>query len=607
MTAPVAPTIDAKDTNNVDISNMGETRAQREDHAIRYDQQWLTSTLRPFLVAVLAGCLVIALIAFLRHAAPWLPIAYSGVMVAIGIGAALIGSISTTWLAQPDQRMKRSSGYRVAEFALLLGSARLATWLTVGNWPTADQFFTRPLDTLLDGYFIMSSFIVALSWILATSMTSDMLRMALQPDEIEAAKLRASREIDDMAPPNYTDRRAVLGGLVARWLVGGVILVMLTAAVRFGPAENGFFALTQQNIDPIVISAVVVYFLTGLILISQGQLAVLRARWTLEKVPSTANVLRNWPLYTFLVIVAIGFVAGLLPFGGTFWIAQVLYAIIWFAYSALLTIFQIVLGLFMVLLSFFTGEETEPIQAQPPEFAPPRFEAMPEPASQVPPWLGGSIFWLFTALLLGYAAYIYFSGKGANFQWLARFWQMLRERWAELFGQYQAWQLNSVRRKVADGDGEGSALGGGLFSWLRLRNLDPDQQVRYFYLSTLHRAERIGVPRRASETPSQYAPRLMQEVALRRMKQEAIDAENAADSPHDGEHTADQHTVAADEIAARPADTDDLEDEQTMQELTDAFLHVRYAGQRAPPEQIPYLKQMWEKVKKRLRRKVKRA
>ena len=55
-------------------------------------------------------------------------------------------------------------------------------------------------------------------------MTSDMLRMALQPDEIEAAKLRASRDIDDMTPPNYTNRRAVLSGLVARWLVGGVIL-----------------------------------------------------------------------------------------------------------------------------------------------------------------------------------------------------------------------------------------------------------------------------------------------------------------------------------------------------------------------------------------------
>ena len=54
--------------------------------------------------------------------------------------------------------MKRSTGYRLAEFSLLLGIARFATWLTVGNWPTANQFFTRPLDTLLDGYFIMSSF-----------------------------------------------------------------------------------------------------------------------------------------------------------------------------------------------------------------------------------------------------------------------------------------------------------------------------------------------------------------------------------------------------------------------------------------------------------------
>ena len=146
------------------------------------------------------------------------------------------------------------------------------------------------------------------------------------------------------------------------------------------------------------------------------------------------------------------------------------------------------------------------------------------------------------------------------------------------------------------------------FRGLRLRNLDPDQQVRYFYLSTLHRAERIGVPRRASETPSQYAPRLMREVTQQRIKQEAIDAENAANSQHDdGAHTADQHPIVADEIAACQADRGDLEDEQTMQVLTNAFLHVRYAGQSAPSEQIPYLKQMWEKVKQRLRRKVEQS
>ena len=124
--------------------------------------------------------------------------------------------------------------------------------------------------------------------------------------------------------------------------------------------------------------------------------------------------LRNWPLYTFLLIVVIGFVASLLPFGGTFWMAQVLYAIIWFIYSALLTIFQIVIGLFMLLtLFFYGGREPSRYRRSHQNSCPPRLEALPEVASQVPPWLGGSIFWLFTALLLGYAAYIYFSGKGA--------------------------------------------------------------------------------------------------------------------------------------------------------------------------------------------------
>ena len=75
------------------------------------------------------------------------------------------------------------------------------------------------------------------------------------------------------------------------------MLVLLAAGSRFDLPAAGFFGVMRQNIDPTVIGAIVVYFLSGLVLISQGQLALLRARWTLQKTPSAPNVLRNWPFY----------------------------------------------------------------------------------------------------------------------------------------------------------------------------------------------------------------------------------------------------------------------------------------------------------------------
>lgn len=158
----------------------------------------------------------------------------------------------------------------------------------------------------MDGAFILGAFIVSLSWVLATTLTSDLLRMGLQSDEIYAVELRNSgtrNSAGDHTPPNYTDRRGILNCFISRWVAGGVFLVLLAGGTRLGQAENGFFALTQQNIAPAVITANVIYFLAGLILLSIGQLAVLRSRWTLERVPSAPNVLRNWLLYTLFLLI----------------------------------------------------------------------------------------------------------------------------------------------------------------------------------------------------------------------------------------------------------------------------------------------------------------
>jgi hypothetical protein len=398
---------------------------------------------------------------------------------------------------------------------------------------------------------------VILAWIMSSAMAEDLLALALQPDDLYVVRSFANR-YQDSARPVYTDRAAILRRFVGRWVMGGILLVILAAGSRFDLPRGGFFGVMRQNIDATVVAAIIVYFLAGLVLISQGQLAMLRARWTLQRVPSAESILQNWPLYATVLLVAVAVIAALLPLGGTFYLAQILGAIITGIYSILFGLFRFFLTLFLVLMAWLAGKPPEETLT-PPELPPVTPEAPPPTGAEMPPWAGGAVFWLFAAALLGYAAYIYFSGKGMDFAWARRLWKLLAARWVALFGAYRAWQ---AARLAANGEtaGEGAGRAGRrLPAWLRLRGLDPDRQVRYYYLSFLHRAEEAGMPRHTGETPFQYAPRLAEQ-----LKVEETDRAAIAD-------------------------------------LTDAFVQVRYAQAHVPPDRLAQVKAVWQKLRRLLR------
>ena len=521
------------------------------------DQSWLTSLWRPLLISILAACLVVALLAFVRRLVPGLPAVYTQILVAIGLLTAGIGCVSTTWLAQPSQRKSRYAGYRAAELMFILVITRIVIWGATGSWPGFDLVL-RPLDSLLDGYFLVGLFAVLLAWFMASAMTDDMIGMALRPDDIYMARTMTDKW-QDTARPVYTDRPAILRRFTGRWVAGGILLVIMAAGSRFAPPEKGFFLpIIGQNIDRTVIIAVIVYFLLGMALISQGQLALLRARWTLQKTPSAPGILRNWPVYALILITVIGFIAVLMPLGGTFYLALILTTAIELAYRVVLQIFGFILGLFLLLGSLFAGEPTEqpmPTPAPPPVFTP---QPATEPPVELPPWTGGTVFWIVAALLLGYAAYIYFSGRGFSFAWLHQLWLMLRERWRQMAGAVQEWQTTRLRRN----EGEETPVGRRrrrLMGWLGFRGLDPDAQARYYYLSLLEQAEQAGHARRNSETPLRYAPRL------------------------------------ADQIAEEDADRD------AVHALTGAFVRVRYAGDHIEAEDATRLRSLWDRLKRSLR------
>jgi hypothetical protein len=519
----------------------------------RMDREWLTSLLRPLLVVVMVSSIDIVLFAFLRQYAPDIAPATRWSIVGMGILAAIVGCATTTWLALPAQRLRRSAGYRLAEILLLAAATRALLWLADGVLPSPLAMLNDPTGVFANGAFLFALVVVLFTWYAATDFTDDLTRMALQPDELWINR-RANVRFADSARPAPTNRTQILRGFVARWVGWGIVLILIASTLRLGIARPNFWALGRLDIDPVVVGAVLIYFLVGLLLISQGQLAVLRARWTLDRLPSAQAITRNWPLYTLLVILLFAVVAAFLPLGDTYLLSVILATILNALFGLIYLLFRLITVAFLMLLSLLPFASPPPEEAPPPPPAQSMLEAPPEMLA-VPPWVGGAFFWLSVALLLGYAAYFYFSDKETSLRWLRRLWAYLVAQWQSLFGAAWRWYVQRQPTMTGKGDSPHTLLPAFMRRFLPWRLLSPNQRVRQLYFQLLAAAEARAIGRRPAETPDRFAPRL----------ETAIEA-------------------AAEEAAA-------------IDSLTASFVDVRYAGRSASDADSERLKQHWQHLR----------
>jgi hypothetical protein len=193
----------------------------------------------------------------------------------------------------------------------------------------------------------------------------------------------------------------------------------------------------------------------------------------------------------------------------------------------------------------------------PPPVAPP--PAAPNPTLA---FIVSSAFWaLLIALAVG--ALLYFlreRGYRLEVAQARRAAATLRERlrdlWLRLRRRARVARYNlrqRLRGPAAPADG---ALPGAGLRLSRPRSLSPREQIRYYYLSVVHRAGERGVPRAESETPLEY---------VRDLKTQWPEAESELD------------------------------------ELTQAFVEARYSPQPIDRPAVARVKEEWKRVRERLR------
>jgi hypothetical protein len=190
---------------------------------------------------------------------------------------------------------------------------------------------------------------------------------------------------------------------------------------------------------------------------------------------------------------------------------------------------------------------------------------IPANASSDPAWWEASktaIFWALLAGILLFALLTYLRQhqeildelkKARGLGWLAKLWAWL----ANLFGKVsngigQVFEAGRERLRGRRADNADWFRAG----FLNLRRLDPRQRVYFFYLAFLRRSDESGLPRRLSQTPSEFAASLE---------------------------------------SALPAAEPDID------ALTAAFIEARYTPKPVEPEKANVVKEYWERLKKALR------
>jgi hypothetical protein len=217
-------------------------------------------------------------------------------------------------------------------------------------------------------------------------------------------------------------------------------------------------------------------------------------------------------------------------------------------------LFRLITVAFLMLLSLLPFASATPEEAPPPPPAQDMLAAPPEMLT-IPPWVSGAFFWASVALLLGYAAYFYFSDKETSLRWLRRLWAHLVAQWQLLFGAARRWYAQRQPGVTERLDSTHSALPTLVRRLLPWRLLSPNQRVRLLYFQLLAAAEKRATRREPAETPDRFAPRL--------------------------------------ETTIKAAD----EDATAIDDLTAAFVDVRYAGRTASAADSERLKQEWKRLR----------
>ena len=526
---------------------------------------------RPLLIAALATAPAIGLlvlVSVMTPEEPWLLLAW------FCLFAALEGAYTATWLNNPDSRGVDRLTYRAAEVFLLVILSRIVSWALFGDGlPSPDAmrvYLAAPLSFFLTGGFFTTTFVTLVAWYLAVTLGRTFAQLDVGVEEVQFYTLAtAEQKAQADNRPIPIGRGEIQERYLRLFLSVGVVMVLMAALSTFEVAQlataESIFDIARLGLQPAMLFALLLYFLSGLLLLSHSRLLRLNAQWLADGVGKEAGLERAWQRSSLTLLLAIALVAAFLPIGSTLGISHILRL----ALNAILYVAGLIYSaiglLFAAALTLLTRNAEQAPLATPqpmPTLVPPPVAPPPAPPNPTFAFIVSSAFWaLLIALVVG--ALIYFLRERGYRLELTQarraavtLSHRLRDLWLRLRRRARVARYTLRQRlRGPAAPVDGAPLGPGL-RLSRPRPLSPREQIRYYYLSIVHRAGERGVPRAENETPLEYA---------RDLKEQWPEAQPELD------------------------------------ELTQAFVEARYSPQPIDRSAVGRVKEEWRRIRERLR------
>jgi hypothetical protein len=363
-----------------------------------------------------------------------------------------------------------------------------------------------------------------------------------------------------------------LDSLGTRFFWGGTILVVISGISQWLVKADlsGIIDFQRPSLGGILLN-VLVYFMAGLVLLSQANLTRLTVGWEYQKIKVTAELAKQWAKYGLTLLGVITAIVFFLPTSYTLGFLNSAGIVVQNILQFLVFLIQLLIYLF--LLPFMWLASLFEPQAEPQHFLPPQVPALPPsaPTAPPPPWLEvvkSLMFWLLVLATVAYFTKVYLNDHPELSRLLRNFrpvnlilnlWQQL---WRRIWGLAQS-GLEMMPKRIRFSRGEASTpAADGVWSWLGLRRLTPRAQIIRYYLNILERAQRRGYPRKTHQTPYEYEPDL---------------GETAPN--------------VQPEIKA----------------LTESFVQARYSQEAIAEEERKSVKQYWRQIRRELRKKGKKT
>jgi predicted membrane channel-forming protein YqfA (hemolysin III family) len=554
-----------------------ETTAQTEEMEMGTPPPrfWRRRLLQPLIISLMITSMGVGAISVLNVSAPGWPWLTLGLVLFL---VNLEAIYTTIWLRQPERLSLSHGRYRAAELIVIILLLRLYAWLITGvPLPTLDDLrlaLRAPLSLFADGYFLTTLFLSLFSWALSINLATIFSSLAISKAEYRYYSQPHTTLVNWRSDkPIETDRSLLMRRFFRRWIWGGVFILICGALSTFAIADlaetDRVINVGRLGLTAEMVWAMLFYFLSGFWLLSQGRLEVMRARWLMSGRETGPSIERRWLRQSLLVLIGIACLAAFLPVGSTVPIGQVLdvlFSVLIYVAGVLFYLISLFFILFLSLFNIFQRERPQEEVEPPPNLD----EVMAERAAQetaqgmseTTALVLSSAFWTILIVVAVLAVLFFIRERGIKIngrtlqQWQRTLRAWLRFWWGDV--KVQARQVREQIRERWPGAVEVPEMEGKRpWQFIRVNDLSPREQIRFFYLALVRRAGEQGVNRKESETPLEYAADLSQ---------------------------------------AWP------EEEENVSTLTRAFMDARYSPRPVPEEEAGLARTVWKQVRRRLRR-----